>query len=317
MNYTSQTITIAGIDYPVISMPVAPQWKTAAEKKGFEIIARVIARYHLALRCLVCGEMNLVRHFTLMKCQPRCQICQHRDWAARVAAAGFTYVKRSAHHDRHYVEVRLACGHAVDRQMALIDRIAAGEIGTRCEVCHAGHERDEAAARGWRLIGPDLKGNSNYRLYAHDGPNGCGHCQRVARANMQTGRFGCAECGVAWSAAPSALYLLAIDLPPESGDGSPERVLKLGMSRDPVSRMRYQLARHKDLRIEILATAPIPRGHDAVLMEKKIHRRLKRWLPYLCVPEKRFSKHLRVKSEIYDLRLEGTLCAIFSLFREK
>lgn len=308
------TITIDGAIEPIVAMPIAPQWHAAAAAKGFDIVARARDRYHLVLRCRKCGALNLVKIYVLMTSQPRCRACLERDWRARAEAAGVTFLRRCPR-DRHYVWVRLPCGHEVRRQMELIDRVARGETAIRCEICHAARERAEAEARGWRLVGPDPEGAPHYRLYAHDGPGGCGHRQRIARINMQTGRFGCAQCGESWSAAPSHIYLLGIDLPPAEGDGAPERVLKLGMSRDPVSRTRHQLPRHDGVRIEILDSVPMPRGRDALCIEKALHGQLARRAPELRIPRERFEAHLKVGSEIYHSVLERPLRKAFDRLR--
>ncbi|MBK5927337.1 hypothetical protein CCR87_08360 [Rhodobaculum claviforme] len=308
------SITIDGVRHRLMAMPIQPQWQAAAAAKGFDIVARARDRYHLVLRCRACGGLNLVKIYVLMNSQPRCRACLERDWRARAEAAGVTFLRRCPR-ARHYAWVRLACGHEVRRQMELIDRVGRGKTAIRCEICHAARERAEAEARGWRLVGPDPEGSPHYRLYAHDGPEGCGHRQRIARINMQTGRFGCAQCGESWSAAPSHIYLLAIELPPAESDGPWERVIKLGMSRDPVSRTRHQLPRHDAVRIEILDSVPMPRGRDALRIEKALHGRLARQAPQLRIPRARFENHLKVGSEIYHSALERPLRRAFDRLR--
>jgi hypothetical protein len=301
------TLCFDGIEHPVIDMPVSPKWAETAAAKGFDIICRARDRYHLVLRCRTCGALNLVKIFTLMSAQPICQVCQTRQWAATAEAAG-AFLLRRCPKDRHYAWLLMPCGHAVRRQMELVGRAARGEAEIRCETCLAEREAAEAEAQGWRLIGADPEGNPNYRLYAHEE---CGHVQRVARANMQTGRFNCAKCGEGWSAAPSAIYLLDIRLP------CGRKLLKFGMSRNTLSRVLYQLPRHEAVRIEILDSVPMPSGHQAQLVEKKIHARLRLRYPAEVVDPADYAAHLKVRSEVYTPRLERRLRRELSRIRRK
>lgn len=134
--------------------------------------------------------------------------------------------------------------------------------------------------------GPDPEGDASYRLYRH--AEGCLYRQRIARANLQTGRFDCATCGETWTAAPSALYLMQFTLP------SGTTVLKLGFARNPQSQLRNKAAPAKLLRV-----VPVANGHLACRIEKRLHARLRHHLPEAVVPHERFAGHLRVTSEIY------------------
>ncbi|CUI00341.1 hypothetical protein PHA8399_02472 [Leisingera aquaemixtae] len=121
----------------------------------------------------------------------------------------------------------------------------------RCETCHSRKEQKEAAAQGWALIGADPDRDPNYRLYRH---RECGHTQRVARVNMQTGRFGCGKCGDDWPAAPSHLYAMQFKLP----NGA--QLVKLGFSRNPDSRLRHQLMKDHSVDAQILKTVRMASG---------------------------------------------------------
>ncbi|MCY4480355.1 MAG: hypothetical protein OXB97_10705, partial [Rhodospirillales bacterium] len=139
----------------------------------------------------------------------------------------------------------------------------------------------------------------NYRMYAHE--DGCGETQRIARANMQTGRFGCEVCGDVWSADPSALYLMRF-CPPDR-----RPVLKVGMSRDPESRMRHQLGLPGHVEARILRIVPMETGRAALIAEKRLHGELRRQYPEAVVPPEEFTDYLKVVSEIYDVSLEAVI----------
>ncbi|MCY4500742.1 MAG: hypothetical protein OXE57_04190, partial [Alphaproteobacteria bacterium] len=182
-----ETICIGGADYPIHDAAPPETWVRAANEKGYRIVARVIDRYHVALECRICRELNLARAFVLRKCRPVCKGCQFNERQEKAQSAGLAYLGRDPD-DPHYGRYRVTeCGHEVRRQFELVQRVADGTTGLRCEICHRAREEEEARARGWRLVGPDPDGDPNYRIYAHE--DGCGETQRIARANMQTGRF--------------------------------------------------------------------------------------------------------------------------------
>lgn len=294
-NPTPDTLRIGDTDYPVHDAPLPGTWVRAALEKGYRLAARVIDRYHVALECQVCGTLNLARAFTVKQCQPVCKGCQFRKRQEEAQSVGLVYLGRDPD-DPHYGLYRAPCGHEIRRQFELIKRAMDGATGVRCEVCLRAREEAEARARGWRLVGPDPEGDPAYRLYVHD--DGCGAAQRIARANMQTGRFACGTCGDVWSAEPSALYLMRFAAPYR------RPVLKLGMSRDPDSRMRYQLGLPDHVEAVILRIVPMETGRAALIAEKRLHGELRRNYPGAVVPPEEFSDYLSVVSEIYDIALE-------------
>ena len=296
---SAETLRIGDTEYPVYDAPSPETWVRAANGKGYRIVARVIDRYHVALECLTCETLNLARAFTLLRCQPECKGCQFERRQEEAQSVGLAYLGRDPD-DPHYGRYRVAdCGHEVRRQFELIKRVVDGTTGLRCEVCHRAREEAEARARGWRLVGPDPDGEPNYRVYAHE--DGCGETQRIARANMQTGRFSCETCGDVWPAEPSALYLMRF-LPPGR-----RPVVKLGMSRDPESRMRHQLGLPDHVEARILRTVPMETGRAALIAEKRLHGELRRNYPEAVVPPEEFRDYLRVVSEIYDIALEPVI----------
>lgn len=297
---SNKTLTINDTAHPVYQGAILPKWAQAAQAKGFDIVARINDRLHLALRCRACGAVQKVRLFTLMSAQPLCQACIQTAWQADAEAAGLTFLRRDAD-DRHYGVYRAACGHTARRQFEMIKRIAAGLTGFRCETCHAATEASEATARGWTLMSTDPQGDANYRIYRHDA---CGHEQRVARANMQSGRFGCGGCGADWPAGPSFLYAMAFTL------ASGRQVVKLGFSRDPDSRLHYQLKRDATMPCAILKVVPMQTGHLALCAEKALHARIKTDHPDAKVDPSAWRDQIRVKTEIYDGALTPIVLAM-------
>lgn len=308
----------AALRLPVFDRPVQPDWTRLAARKGYAIVARVKDRLHVALRCDRCGCVSLSHVYTLRTAHPLCPACLCADRSSAAEAAGAVFRRRDPA-DTRYAVYGLPCGHEVRRQFGLIARAAAGETGIRCEVCHAGALEAEAAARGWSLVGPDPQGDPNYRLYAHtaavarpdqDGKAvsgaapACGHIQRIARGNMMTGRFTCGACGQGWSVAASALYLMRFELP---GHGP---VVKLGFSRNPISRLRFQLRADPGLACELRRVVPVTSGHRAICVEKRMHAELRRRHPDAVVPPRAWRGLIRVRSEIYEGRLEPLIDAM-------
>ncbi len=274
------TITLRNKEYPLYPGKIHHHWEAAALRKGFDLIVRVQDRYHLALRCHTCGKLHVSKLFVVMNNQPNCPHCLNEKRRETAAAAGLKFLRQSMK-NRHYGDFRAPCGHTLKRQFELVERAARTGSGFRCETCHAEREANEARERGWELIGPDPKGNPNYRLYRHAA--GCGATRRIARGNMQTGRFDCEVCGQSWAAAPSQVYLMRF-IHPNSGT-----YFKLGYSRDPASRLRYQLGLPTHVHGEILRTVPFQTGRAALCAEKAIHKRLAANFPNAVVAPERFS----------------------------
>ncbi|KIC31486.1 hypothetical protein [Leisingera caerulea] len=268
---------------------VHPHWRAAANAKGFKIVQRIKDRYHLLLACQSCGLAHASKIFVLMNSQPQCPHCIEARWQADAAAAGLKWAGRDPE-DRHYGHYIAPCGHNLRRQFEMVKRAAEGLCSVRCEICHADKEQAEAEERGWHLIGEDTGGNQNYRLYRHAS---CGHEQRIARANMQTSRFACGQCGEDWPAAPSYLYAMQFRL------ASGLRLVKLGFSRNPDSRLRHQLLKHRDLDAKILKTVPMATGQLALQAEKRLHAKLQAGFSDQVAPPELYSDALRVRSEVY------------------
>jgi len=272
--------------------PVKTEWKAIAGAKGFDLIQRIRDKSHVVLRCHACGDLTVQKIFTLRTAQLACASCRHRAILAMAHKAGVEF--RGYDPDDHKIGIyRVPCGHTVRRQFGQIGRIANGHCKLRCETCHSGKEAEEAADRGWQLLRGDPEGKPNYRIYQH----GCGHRQRVARANMQSGRFQCTACGEGWATAPSHIYAIRLELP------SGLKVVKLGFSRDPLSRLRYQLLLQPGIQAELLLTVPQPSGRAALCQEKALHRTLKKSRPDSIIPHEHFEDWLSVKSEIYGIEV--------------
>ncbi|MRX51641.1 GIY-YIG nuclease family protein [Paracoccus sp. S-4012] len=291
------SIIISGEALPVIDMPIHDHWREAADRRGFDITARVADRYALALTCRQCGKLSRTRLFVLMHHQPRCSHCIEAAWRQEAAAAGLTFQRRDPA-STAYAWYRLPCGHDARRQIGLITRVAAGETGLRCATCQEAVEAAEARAVGWELVGPDPAGDTNYREYRHIS---CSHQQRIARGNVKSQRFDCAGCGVTWTAAPSFIYLFRVLLP------SGMRVLKLGFSKNPRSRLQHQLLGDGDLACHVLRVVAMPSGHDAIRTEKGLHTSLRRRFPDAVIDAKDFAGALTVVTEVYAEWLEAEI----------
>lgn len=278
--------------------PIHAHWQTLAAAKGFRVARRVRNKDHVALACHLCGELTAQKLHTLRTANPECGACQHAALKATARAAGLVFL---GYHpdDRHLGLYRAPCGHSIQRQFEFVARIAEGRCKHRCETCHYDKELSEAEARGWTRIGADPRCDPNYRLYRHS----CGHEQRVARSNMQSGRFNCEACGEGWSSAPSFIYAMRFDLP----DGL--RVVKLGFSRDPDSRLNHQLKRQPDLPAQLLRAVPMHSGRAALCREKSLHGALKSAHPDAVIAPERFRNWLTVVSEIYAAKLETEILA--------
>lgn len=280
---------------------VDPAWRQLALEKGFDIVARVKDRFHLLLECHVCTGRTLCKVYVVRKNQPLCSACLARKKRKAATAAGLHFLRRDPV-NRHYSYYRMSCGHTVRRQIGLIVRAAAGGTGLRCEVCHAAREAAEAQALGWKLIGPDPAGNKSYRIYQH--ALGCGKEQRIARGNVQTARFKCEHCGGVWSGEASYLYLMKFILP------SGETVLKPGFSKNPLSRLRYQLCRRPLRSGQLVRVVAMKTGRQALIAEQAIHGELRRQFPKAVLPSERYSTYLRVKTEVYTTEVEAIAHAL-------
>lgn len=292
----------APVALPVVDIPLPPHWSEIARSKGYEIAARVRDHQHLALRCSRCDTVSLAKVFTLRSAQPLCPTCLRTARAGAAAEAGAEFRRRDPE-DTRYAFYVLPCGHEVRRQFGLIARVAAGETGLRCDTCHGRRLDEEAERQGWSLLGPDPKGDPRYRRYVHAAA-GCGHVQRIARANMISGRFGCATCGEGWATAGSAIYLMRFDLP---GFGS---VVKLGFSRNPESRLDFQLKGQRDLAATLLRVVPMASGRLALRTERRMHADLRATYPEAVVPPAAYRGIIRVGSEVYVARLQPVIEAM-------
>lgn len=294
----TQTIKINGQDLRVFNGPIPPHWQAAAEEKGLRLLARVEDHQHVAVECVLCNGTFKVRISVVRSNAPICPHCQETGWAATAKQAGLAFLSRD--NDTHYGNYLLPCGHTAVRQRGFIAQVARGEKRVCCKTCLQNRDAIEARHRGWELLGPDPDGKADYRLYKHD----CGHHQRVARANIKTGRVDCGACGVSWAAAPNNLYVMRFRLP------SNERVIKLGHSGDPRSRMIHQLRRDRTVEGELLRVVPVVSGRKALSLEKKLHRQLRHLFPEKVLPREVFEDALRVGSEVYAQSLEPALLAL-------
>jgi hypothetical protein len=75
--------------------------------------------------------------------------------------------------------------------------------------------------------------------------------------------------------------------------------IKLGYSRDPESRLRYQLGIPGSVEASVLYRFPMPTGHIAQKTEKALHAKLKQRFPDSVIPCNELADWINVKTEIY------------------
>lgn len=286
---------------PASILPIHDNWQVAAQENGFEIIRRCADPAYVELTCQTCGRTHEKRHSVILGSTPICPHCVEHRWREDATSAGVEWLGRDPQHRKRGL-YRARCGHVVARQFELIKRIVAGNCALRCETCQRLTEEAEARTAGWELVGPSPDRGSSYRRYRHR----CGHQQDVARANMQTERVCCGRCGVGWATAPSFIYCMRFGLP------NAQQMVKLGYSNNPRSRLHHQLMCSPEIGGAILRTVAVSTGRKAQSLEKRMHGALKRAHPNAIIPPARYREHLRVKSEIYDARLEPTILAMLS-----
>lgn len=288
-------------DLPPFQGPIRPHWQSMAFAKGFEIIGRVVDRYHLHLRCGDCAGTHVSKLFVLMSARPLCPHCLAARRRATAEAAGVTFLRQDPEASLYGI-YRADCGHVLRRQFEIVDRAARGATGLRCGICLIQREEAEAQRYGWQRLAPDETRPSNYRLYRH----ACGHVQSIAQANMLWGQCDCAACGESWSSRPSFIYLFDIQLPAD-GDAPSRRYLKLGYSAHPVKRYRHQLGLPIGAEVEVLRVVPMPTGHAACGTEKAAHARLVRAHPDAVVPAAELADRMKLRSEIYRPHLRSVI----------
>ncbi|MBW7057815.1 GIY-YIG nuclease family protein [Paracoccus bogoriensis] len=284
-------------DHPIYDRDIPDHWHYWATAQGYEIVARVIDKNHLLLRCCACGGRMISKVFVLRTGTPRCPHCLEDRRKRLCVDAGVTFIEANGSHD---FRIRLRCGHETSRQQEFLERVRAGQTEIRCDACLEARLEAEARGRGWTLLDPDPKGDRNYRLYRHE----CGHTQRVAIVNMQTGRFTCHACSDTWTNDPSLIYLMRFIL--HSG----RIAIKAGFSRNPASRLRYQLVTDLEQNAELLRVIPVPTGHQAICYEKRLHVTLRRHFPDAVLDRAEFEGEVRVLSELYCASIEPEVLAL-------
>ena len=297
--HNSYTYRVDGVDVRLNDAPLPDDLRDRAARSGFALISWAEPKNHLLLRCQTCGTATIRRRSVVRDVNIECKHCIRARRLRAEQALGVTFLGAQVGDHKHGL-FQLPCGHLARRQYGRVEKAADGGHALGCDACRAAREEAEAQARGWQSLGPDPAGRINYRLYRHS----CGHEQAIGRANMQSGRFNCAACGTGWASAPSYIYCMRFE---------PERhapLVKLGFSRDPVSRLTYQLKRHPDLQGTILRSVPMSNGHAALCEEKRLHAHLHNAHPDAIVPRDVYRRWLRVKSEIYDAELEPVILAM-------
>jgi hypothetical protein len=122
---------------------------------------------------------------------------------------------------------------------------------------------------------------------------------------MTWGQVSCRGCGKTWSAQPSYLYLVSIEV----GDETP-RLLKLGYSKHPEKRLRHQMGLPKSAKVDFLRVISMPTGHDACEAEQAAHAILLRQMPAAVPAQTVYAHVMNVVSEVYFHAAEPKIHAL-------
>ena len=285
--------------YKIFDGDELEHWRKAAERHGFSLLGRAKDRYQLVLGCHKCGNATLKRISVVLDHNPECRNCILERREAAATKVGATLLGPDPEGDRHYGTYQFKCGHVDRRQHTRVEAAAEGGHDLSCETCTNAQHASEAAEQGWTLIGPAARNNQSYREYQHE----CGHKQDVSVGNMRAGDVNCAGCGETWTSKPSKIYLLSFMLP-----NLP--VIKLGYSNNPNFRLRQVQRDPSDTRGTLDREIDVETGHNAICLEKAMHRYIKTHRPDLIVERVHFDEHLRTTSEIYHERGRALILAL-------
>ncbi|MEP0961035.1 MAG: hypothetical protein ABJQ70_12650 [Roseobacter sp.] len=274
--------------YKIFDGEELEHWRKAAEQHGFSLLGRAKDRYQLVLGCHKCGNATLKRSSVVLGYNPECGNCIRERREAAATKVGATLLGPDPEGDRHYGTYQFACGHVDRRQHTRVEAAAAGGHNLSCDTCTNEQHATEAAEHGWTLIGPSARNDQSYRKYEHE----CGHSQDVAVANMRYGDVNCAGCSETWSSKPSKIYLLSFTLPNLPA-------IKLGYSNNPTMRLRQVQLDRGETQGTLDQEIELKTGHDAICLEKAMHRHIKAHWPKLIVTREDFRDHLTTTSEIY------------------
>lgn len=269
-------------------LPIDPVVSDAADKNGFSTICRVRDHRYVVIECRTCNYRSVRRISVVKNDNPVCHNCIRQRRIEIAQSVGARLVCRDKTKGRHDYVYELKCGHFVSRQVANMERAAAGLFDIACDACRDDKYRRQAERLDWKLEGPALPPRPNYRRYRHS----CGHEQNITVQNMYHGDCDCAGCGETWSSKPSYIYIFEIDLPHV-------RVVKFGYSSTPEIRLRQQLGISKSVARSVRRKIPVESGNIAVSQEKLCHNALARNCPEFIVPKSVFGDGINTKSEIY------------------
>ncbi|MEP4195944.1 MAG: GIY-YIG nuclease family protein [Aliishimia sp.] len=262
-------------------------------------MGRAVDRLHVVLECKTCGDATLKRISVVLDDNPECGNCIRKRREAAAAKVGASLLGPDPEGDRHYGTYQFACGHVDRRQHLRVEDAAEGGHDLSCETCTTAQRASEAAERGWTLIGPAARNDQSYRRYEHE----CGHKQDVGIGNMRARDVNCAGCGETWTSKPSKIYLFSLMLPNVP-------VIKLGYSNNPKFRLRQVQFDPSETRGKLVQEITTETGHDAICLEKAMHRHIKTHRPDLIVERVHFDEHLRTTSEIYHERGRALILAL-------
>lgn len=86
--------------------------------------------------------------------------------------------------------------------------------------------------------------------------------------------------------------------------------IKVGFSRNPQSRLRYQLVTDLEQNAELVRVIPVQTGHQAICYEKRLHVNLREIFPDAVLDRAEFEGEVRVLSELYCGSIEPEVNAL-------
>ena len=285
--------------YPVFKGKKHKHWTAAARRHGFTLVGRAVDRLHVVLECETCGDATLKRISVVLGHNPECGNCIRKRRERAAVKVGAKLLGPDPEGDRHYGTYLFSCGHVDRRQHLRVEASAAGGHALSCETCTTEQHAAQASEYDWTLIGPSARNDQSYRQYEHE----CGHRQDVSVGNMRVGDVNCAGCGETWTSKPSKIYLLSFKLPNVP-------VIKLGYSNNPTFRLRQVQFDPSETRGTLDREIDAGTGHDAICLEKAMHRYIKMHRPELIVERDIFCDHLKTTSEIYHERGRDFISAL-------
>ena len=245
-------------NYQPKGKPEFPHHFEEAKEIGAELLERSTKAGYGVYK-LKCGHEGVFRYSHVKDKNITCQVCRNEELAFRAMSVGLVLnFGKEVESGRNYRNYTFDCGHSRDLR---IDHVANNNF--KCKVCQELKNKEGASKHSLVLLGKSTNSNPNYRSYLL--PCGCTCDINISRASE--GAWICRSCNAGYFKRPSNIYLLRFKTETFSW-------LKLGFSYSVETRIRdYKLA--VPFSSEIIFLKEIENGHDAFVLEKKIHKNLK------------------------------------------